>query len=123
MSKPAQTNSPAAEGAASKRDLSHLFDEDVEDNATCTSVEVIQQSGSSSRHKPKFVNFDEYAARCFTVHSLEPPVQVMVKGESRKVFNLEMYDPMGNKRFLAVWSEVGKEGAFDNAQNAYAFFL
>ena len=94
-----------------KHDLTGDFDDTETVCAPVDPVDVIEVAGPSTKGKQKVVRFDEYAHRCFIIEALEPPSDAKIKTESpgvfisKKLFNLETYDPIGTKRITTVWED------------------
>lgn len=104
-----------------KHDLTDDFDDTATVCLPIDLVDVTEIPGPSSKVKGKVVPFDEYAYRCFIIEALEPPSDVKIKTEtpgvfiSKKVFNLETFDPLGTRRITTAWE--------DHAVKLYRWFL
>lgn len=121
MSKSAVRTHDQNECGTFKHDRTGDFDDTETVCAPVDTVDVIEVVGPSTKGKQKVVPFDEYAQRCFIIEALELPSDAKIKTESpgvfisKKVFNLETYDPIGTKRITTVWE--------DNAVKSYRWFL
>lgn len=102
-------------------DLTEDFGETNYSSDDTTAQEIVQISSPSASTKSKSIPFDEYASRCFIIERLDPISEPKTKTDvpgvtkSKKVFNVETFDPLGNKRIITVWEE--------NALKTYQFFL
>lgn len=104
-----------------KHDLTGDFEDKEGSSIQSDVVEVIDVASPSTKSKQKIIAFDEYYSRCFIVEFLEPPTDAKIKTETigvfitKKVFNMETYDPLGTKRIVTAWE--------DHAVKLYRWFL
>ena len=121
MSKSASSTFSDDDSATIKHDLTNDFEDKEDLSNTAGTVDIIQVPGPSNKGKQKVVAFDEYYQRCFIVEYLEPPTDVKIKTETpgvfntKKVFNLETYNPTGVRRIVTAWE--------DHAGKLYRWFL
>lgn len=121
MSKSATSTFSDDESASVKHDLTGDFGDRDELTIPSGTVDIVEVSGPSHKGKHKFVAFDEYYQRCFIVEYLEPPTDAKIKTETpgvfntKKVFNLETYNPIGVRRIVTAWE--------DHAVKLYRWFL